>query len=135
MATQLFRDTQFCHLVRLLSGNKLFRYPDENDPSLWEKSVFWKDTTSGQTEPGQQSSGVGRSEELETWDQIDLRQPSLNHTIEEGKDVYLIDWYGPDDPEVSKTCLWCSSDHSLCQPNSPDAAHRIHTTGPEARSY
>ncbi len=96
MTTQL-RDTQFGHLLRFLSGNKLFRYPDEIDPSLWKKSLQ-RDTTSTSTRSGKQTNAS--AQDLDTQNG-DLQDRSGTHVVEDGKDIYLVDWYGPDDPEVS----------------------------------
>ncbi|KAF4622684.1 hypothetical protein G7Y89_g14345 [Cudoniella acicularis] len=67
--TTQFRDTKFGHLARFLSRNKLFQYPDEIDPSLWKM-------------PLQQN-----------------KASAITGVVEDGKDIYLVDWYGPDDPE------------------------------------
>lgn len=107
--TSQFRDTQFGHLMRFLSGDKLFRYPDEVDPLRW-KSAVERDTTSASTWLRKQNTGSEKSENLndaantsardfKTQD-VDSVEPSINHVVEDGKDAYLVDWYGPDDPEV-----------------------------------
>jgi DHA1 family multidrug resistance protein-like MFS transporter len=67
--------TIFGQLVRLLSRGKLLRYPDEIDPSLWEKAVS-RDSPDN-------SNGEREKEE------------------DDGRSVLLVGWYGPDDPEVS----------------------------------
>lgn len=36
---ELIRDTAFGQLVRLVSGNKLFQYPEEIDPSIWTRFI------------------------------------------------------------------------------------------------
>ncbi|KIX01487.1 uncharacterized protein Z518_09213 [Rhinocladiella mackenziei CBS 650.93] len=102
MTTQ-FRDTQFGHLVRLVSDNKLFPYPDEIDPSLWKKSVQ-RCATSSSPRSGDQHGGseklrnTNNSTDASVKD-LDPRNDDLNRAVERGKDVYLVDWYGPDDPE------------------------------------
>ena len=94
MTTQ-FRDTQFGHLVRFLSHRTLFRYPDEANPSLWKESVSHKGDTFAQPNGGGNSS----VEKLRT--QSDSPQDaSLGCVVERGKDIVLVDWYGPEDPEV-----------------------------------
>jgi DHA1 family multidrug resistance protein-like MFS transporter len=103
MSTQ-FRDTQSAHLVRFLSRHKFFRYPDEIDPSLWRKS-------STPTRLGEQNNRLKNSEnpnasanasakDVDMQD-VDLQDPNLNRAVEDGKDIYLVDWYGAHDPEVS----------------------------------
>ncbi|KAI1087739.1 benomyl/methotrexate resistance protein [Rostrohypoxylon terebratum] len=84
MANQI-RDTEFGHLVRFLSRHKLFRYPDEDDASLW-KQCLQRDTGSTAIPSGEQANQlVG-----------DLRSGSI---VEDSQDTYLVQWYGPDDPE------------------------------------
>lgn len=86
-----FHTTTFGQLVRLLSRNKVFQYPDEIDPLLW-KRLFRQDAL-------EHMDGSGR-------------EPSKNETTEDGipqntafhdgeQEVLLVEWYGPDDPEVS----------------------------------
>lgn len=36
---ELIRDTCFGQIVRLVSGNRLLRYPEEDDPDWWKKYV------------------------------------------------------------------------------------------------
>ncbi|KAI2623985.1 benomyl/methotrexate resistance protein [Hypomontagnella submonticulosa] len=95
MATQI-RDTEFGHLVRLLS-QRLLRYPDEIDPSLW-KRFLQRNTDSTSTPSGERvNDGQG----------IDLQDLSPNPVVDDGQDVCLVDWYGPDDPENPQN--WPSS--------------------------
>ncbi|KIW94519.1 uncharacterized protein Z519_04495 [Cladophialophora bantiana CBS 173.52] len=123
MVSQLFRDTQFGHLVRILSRNTLFHYPDEIDPSLWQKPVL-----SDVASPRQGQLGAPRdsfhtqgrldnladpiSENLDKRRHINQQHRSnVDHVIEDGIDVYLVDWYGPDDPENPRN--WPSSQKLL----------------------
>lgn len=82
MATQ-FRDTAFGRLVRLASKNHLLQYPDEIDPTIWKKALPARDASSSEASDGTIREGFGPA-----------------HIVEGGKDTYLVDWYGPDDPEV-----------------------------------
>jgi DHA1 family multidrug resistance protein-like MFS transporter len=112
MSTQI-RETQFGLLIRSLSSNKLFQYPDEVDPSIWMKSLQ-RNTTSISTPPGEH---VGSSEKLrdranstnsiENVDRqtVDILHPSPGQAMQDGKDIYIVDWYGPDDPEVLSLML------------------------------
>ncbi|KAI2626549.1 benomyl/methotrexate resistance protein [Hypoxylon sp. NC1633] len=84
MSTQV-RDTEFGHLVRLLSGKKLLRYPDEVDPSLWKKFL--------QRETGPSGKQVNEGQS------VGLQELSTDQVLGDSRSVYLVDWYGPDDPE------------------------------------
>jgi len=104
--TSQFRDTQFGQVVRFLSGEKLLRYPDENDPSLWKQSL--------------------RRDKPHIKDDVDLQDKNINQALENGNDIYLIDWYGPDDPEVSAVPSFIDKHVSH--------ESRIHRIGPAAGS-
>lgn len=36
---ELIRDSTFGQILRLVSGNRVLRYPEEDDPALWKKYV------------------------------------------------------------------------------------------------
>ena len=103
-----FRDTQYGHLVRFLTGQKLLRYPDEVD------STVWKDATRHGNVQVARRAQKGNSDLEKSTDtspplEATTRSPGVQdvgvnvlNAVEAGKDVYLVDWYGPDDPEVSR---------------------------------
>ena len=124
MTTQL-RETQFGHLVRFLSGHKLFRYPDEIDPSLWKNSLQ-RDTTSTSTWSGEQTNAS--TKECDTQDG-GLQDRSGSHVVEDGKDIYLVDWYGPDDPEVSAPMGSMRQAFLTQNPESPELAQQLEVAG------
>lgn len=88
MATQV-RDTVFGHIARIVTSNKTFQYPDEVDPSLWKKALQ-TNTSSTPTPP---------SDKANEPQGVKLQDLSPDH-VEDGRDIYLVDWYGSDDPEV-----------------------------------
>lgn len=100
-----FRDTQFGHLVRFLSNNKVFQYPDELDPLLWRKALQRK--TSLDLRPvKEQGLDLEKSKDA-TGSAVSTSRSrgrpgssGQDCAVEEGEDVYLIDWYDADDPEV-----------------------------------
>lgn len=100
MAWQL-QGTIFGQAMRLVSGNKFFRYPDEIDPSLW-KRVIQKDTRNETPE----QSGVMAADSEKGLDREAQSSSSQNQELQDDaekdskKDVLLVGWYGPDDPEV-----------------------------------
>jgi DHA1 family multidrug resistance protein-like MFS transporter len=117
------RDTAFGHLVRLLSSRRLLKYPDELNPTLWEQCVQ-KHSTAHPSTSGEHNNLVGSSHQsaLDTGDDGEKEQnldfglksaPGLgkggldreNDSHENAGGVVLVDWYGPDDPEVSATRL------------------------------
>jgi DHA1 family multidrug resistance protein-like MFS transporter len=40
--SDILRDSIFGHGVRMLTGNKWLKYPEEKDPSIWERSISVK---------------------------------------------------------------------------------------------
>ncbi|PTB42498.1 hypothetical protein M441DRAFT_137562 [Trichoderma asperellum CBS 433.97] len=84
-----FHTTTFGQLVRLLSGNRVLRYPDEIDPVLWKRFL--------------------RQDTLEHTN-VSGREPSKDEVAEDGipqntvlrdddQEILLVEWYGQDDPE------------------------------------
>ncbi|KAL5095320.1 hypothetical protein Trisim1_000096 [Trichoderma cf. simile WF8] len=84
-----FHTTTFGLLMRLISGNKIFQYPDEIDPLLWKK--FLRQDTSEHAN----DSGRGSSK-----NEADEHSALQNTVIHDGNnEILLVEWYGPDDPE------------------------------------
>lgn len=83
MVLDLIRDSAFGHIVRLASRGKYFQYAEEADPSLWKKYIN-EEKSNHQSQRGSEASS-----------QIDP---------EKGRDRKIIDWFGPEDPDVSTTC-------------------------------
>ncbi|KAK4241660.1 benomyl/methotrexate resistance protein [Achaetomium macrosporum] len=86
------QSTIFGQLVRLASGNKTLRYPDEVDPSLWKKAVQ-------QDRSRQDSNGASDESEKTTQDGGAADQELPITTDNGGSDALVVGWYGPDDPE------------------------------------
>ncbi|KAI1202124.1 major facilitator superfamily domain-containing protein [Nemania serpens] len=120
MATQ-FRDTACGQLIRLLSRKKLLRYPDEVDPALWkifthqqsstEELVGSSDDVAVEAAPPAQRGGddpeknadYGRrsSAQVKTDEASHdpLKGTLSSQRADDGQDFYIVDWYGPGDPE------------------------------------
>lgn len=86
------QSTVFGQFVRLTSRNKVFRYPDEIDPSLWEKAVR-QDTQSPQPEQALRP----------VYDRTEEEKQKSTGVADGASDILVVGWYGPADPEVS---LW-----------------------------
>lgn len=124
---ELFRDTPFGHLVRLLSRGKLFKFPEEADPSIWTRYIDEKKSgylayhgDVAEPDDGFNFEGL---EGIRTHDQQDShsrpprlalrnsyrqRQSDIENVnrasgvkvdSEKGKDLHLVSWYGDNDPE------------------------------------
>jgi MFS transporter, DHA1 family, multidrug resistance protein len=175
--SDLIRDSVFGQLTRLITGGKVFKYPDEVDPSIREKYIN-KDKSGilaqyGALQPPREDDedGHASSPDLTSSDTLDDKKDpekdgeapaqrvtsntsttarglhsshsrpnplgrTTSHTNsfltevekinslvsrintasgkpvdpEKGRDIHLVDWYGPDDPEVPFPPL----EYSLC---------------------
>jgi DHA1 family multidrug resistance protein-like MFS transporter len=123
----LIRDTAFGQIVRLITRNRVFQYPEEQDPEYWKKYLNEEKSGyiahHGHTEPPEDDSqetlqnarGVRTRDEhpQERGDSRDSTQTDTTFTDgtyneasgvridqEKGRDKNVIDWYGPNDPEV-----------------------------------
>jgi DHA1 family multidrug resistance protein-like MFS transporter len=130
MMTTQIRDTQFGHVVRFLSREKLFRYNDEIDPSFYESPIHVNlepgadipdDDRDGQARDGGVASKEQDRQHGDPWD----THTSPNRKIED--EVIIVDWYGPDDPEVMYVYAYVHGRHSH--------ATRIHRTGLATGSF
>lgn len=131
----LIRDSFFGNCLRLVTGGKVLSYPEELDPSTWQryinedksanmadhcKTEVPESELSGQHQGGTsrtrpsfpgRSSSAANGVESGQYTRHALRNKSESPRRvdpEKGRDVYLVDWYGPDDPEV---CLRCVFSH------------------------
>lgn len=84
------RATTFGEIVRCLSGNRLLQYPDEIDPSLWRKSI--------RRDEAEQTNGSSN-----TFEKGEEQDMAAHQGVQ--SEIILVDWYGPDDPEVSNLLL------------------------------
>lgn len=115
MVADLIRDSPFGHIVRLVTRNKYFQYPEEKDPQLWKKYVS-QEKSGYVAHHGDTSPPEEESEDLRQARGIREREGSessrtevgeeYNHASgvridrEKGRDQHVIDWFGPDDPQV-----------------------------------
>lgn len=123
----LFRDTVAGQLLRLVTGRRILQYPEERDSSIWQKYLNPEKSANmamyGSTEPpssekreeverGESSSDERRptpernspshSSSSTTVDDENVVVNTLSKTAvdpEKGRDVHIVDWYGPDDPD------------------------------------
>jgi DHA1 family multidrug resistance protein-like MFS transporter len=95
MVADLIRDSPFGHIVRLVTRNKVFQYPEERDPELWKKYVN-QEKSGYMAHHGTAEAPEEESEEL----QNAQGASGVKVDPEKGKDKHVIDWYGPEDPQV-----------------------------------
>lgn len=121
----LVQDTAFSNLVRLVSGGRLFRFPDEADPELWKKYVNEKKSGyaahHGNTQPhgdesdteewqnaalgGVRTRDAARGSDFSGQTQVDQgvnEASGMKVDPEKGRDVHIVDFI-ENDPEVSFT--------------------------------
>ncbi|TKA66501.1 hypothetical protein B0A49_06636 [Cryomyces minteri] len=115
--TDLLRDTFFGHCVRLATGNKYFQYYEESHPEEWERYVDREKSANlahhGSVEPEKRqqrnNSNGGEAEyrnsasssqtQVADYDASDKQASNEKADPEKGRDITLISWNGPDDPE------------------------------------
>lgn len=121
----LIRDSAFGHCVRLVTRGKYLQYPEERDPEVWKKYVSHEKSGyaayHGKTHPPEdnaqealdelaQAHGVRSREQRHDSDATNVEH-GINEASgvrvdpEKGKDLHVIDWYGPDDPQVCTSAL------------------------------
>lgn len=121
------RDTAFGEVVRLITRNRVFKYPEEEDPEHWknylnEEKSGWL-AYHGQTQPPENASeetlqhaqrmrtgsgqanngGLPRDSTQTDATYIDgtyNEVSGMKVDPEKGKDKHLIDWYDENDREV-----------------------------------
>lgn len=122
----LMRDTAFGQIVRLASGKRFFKYSEEENPEIWKH--FIDEKKSGNLahhgsilppEEGEEIHGLGGMRTREDAptnnpapEREDSEASSRTHIgddynqasgvkidSEKGRDINLVSWYGPNDPE------------------------------------
>lgn len=128
----LIRDAAFGQIVRLITKNRVFQYPEEKDPSIWKKYVNEEKSGyaahHGTTEPhgedsdtedAQSPSGVrtrnagNRSPDSDGSERTAVPEDGAKYNEvsgvkidpEKGRDLTLIDWE-PNDPQVCGLSLF-----------------------------
>lgn len=86
-----FHTTTFGQIIRLLSRNKVFQYPDEIDPLLWKRFL--------RQDASEHINGSSESSSKKEATENGAPENGVLHNDE--PDILLVEWYGPDDPEVS----------------------------------
>ena len=112
----LFRDTPFGQIVRLVTQKRYFRYADERDPSVWkrylsvEKSramalygTLSRSRTTEEKAVSEEPVENGASERISpsrTSREVQNGEiDEIKVDPERGRDVRVIDWYGPHDKD------------------------------------
>lgn len=120
MVWDLVRDSAFGHCVRLASRGKYFQYAEERDTNLWKKYVNEEKSGylahHGDTNPPEDETALNgvqgvrtREENSQNSSRTQLPDDGNTHNEasgvmvdpEKGRDKHIIDWYGPEDPDVS----------------------------------
>lgn len=126
---ELFRETACGQLIRLVTRNKVLQYPEEKDPSIVERYLHKEKSANvakyGQVEEpkpddddeekdqddnddnsdGKSGSETEIGDESPSNRNVQRQESHYNHASgqkidpEKGRDVDIIDWDGPDDPE------------------------------------
>lgn len=152
MVADLIRDTAFGHIVRLVTRNKVFQYPEERDHEIWKKyanqeksgnmarhgAVGPPENSENETAPELASAQGVRDRERDSRSSSQTQvaegvnaASGVRVDPEKGRDKHVIDWYGDDDPQVR---LSSYTSASACRVIADGDVNRIHATGLERRS-
>ena len=100
-----FRNTLFAYILRSALGSRVFPHPDEKElPTIWQEKL------STQTSPrdSAQSLHAPKSEVSSVHsDTTATAFAPRKVDPENGKDMLLVDWDGPTDPDVG--CRFCDA--------------------------
>ncbi|KXJ86480.1 MFS transporter [Microdochium bolleyi] len=118
---ELVRDTVFSHSLRVLTGGRFFKYPEEEDPTIWKRYIHAEkshniarhgqvdapddDNNESGSDPrsgsNDESSGDQRRSSVTAIEHHNVLHGTRRSPVDEekGKDYFIVDWYGPDDPE------------------------------------
>ena len=112
----LFRDTVAGHLLRLITRNKILQYPEERDPSIWERYLN-KDKSANMALYGSTSRPEQPKKQVPSPASTDPPSPALGEKREPGGPT-------PDDegilsPNAKEQLEHPSTLHSLENPNRP----------------
>ncbi|KAH6649141.1 major facilitator superfamily domain-containing protein [Truncatella angustata] len=99
--------TIFGQLVRFVSGNKTFQFPDERDSSLWKKAIQQDGSHQSQTTSEHRGTNDASDKDAQN---IAASEQNTGRG-HDGLDALVIGWYGPDDPENPQN--WPSSSKHL----------------------
>lgn len=127
MAPDLVRDSAFGHIIRKISKNRWFQYPEERDVSISSKYYNVEKTRNicryGQTTVPEDRSTKSDDSEKDPEKPPADRAPGSDTTLanqesssknvvgapvdaERGRDITVVDWDGPNDPEVGRPLVW-----------------------------
>ncbi len=108
------QSTIFGQLVRSVTGNKFFQYPDEINPLLWKQAA--RESCSQRRRPTSHENSDGADTEPTNGEQDDSAPGHEIVNGGDGSDVLVVCWYGPDDEEVRFPLLTQNLQKSYVQP-------------------
>ena len=92
MAT-IFHDTSFAYILRSAFGSRVFPHPDEKAfPAIWQEKLSQRHSTQSTL------NGVPVADTASVHSEATAVQKG---DPEKGKDMFLVEWDGPTDPDVS----------------------------------
>jgi DHA1 family multidrug resistance protein-like MFS transporter len=110
---ETLRDSAFGQIVRLVTRNKVFQFPEEKDAALGERYINAEKSGNmahhgavvADIEKEKETDGNNLSSSRTSSTQVD-GSAAVNGASqkpvdpEKGRDLYMVDWYGPEDPDV-----------------------------------
>lgn len=109
---ETLRDSAFGRIVRLITRNKVFKFPEERDASLCQRyinaeksgNMAHHGTVEADTEKETQrnNSPTSRTSSSTQVDEGATVNGASQKPVdpEIGRDLHMVDWYGPEDSDV-----------------------------------
>ena len=114
---ETLRDSVFGQIVRQITRNKVFQFPEERDASLCERYIN-VDKSGNMAQHGTVEADIGKEKDTDR-NNLSSSRTSSSTQVEEGaavngpsqkpvdqekgRDLDMVDWYGPEDPDVSSS--------------------------------
>lgn len=128
--SDFMRDTAFGQIVRLASGRRFFKYPEEANHDLWNQFIDEKKSANlahhGTVEPPEDGEQINGNHQTPREDSDSSSRTHVDEQVneasgvrvdqEKGRDINLVSWYGPDDPENPQNWpVSCHQPSSVCR--------------------
>jgi MFS transporter, DHA1 family, multidrug resistance protein len=113
---ETLRDSVFGQVVRVITRNKVFQFPEEKDASLCERYINVEKSGNmahhGTADSNEKDTNVNnpsssRSSSSTQVDEGTAANGASQKPVdsEKGRDLYMVDWYGREDPDVRAATL------------------------------
>lgn len=97
-----FRDTIFVYILRSAFGSRVFPHPDEKVlPTIWQEKLASQTSPRDSVDQSTLNDVAKPDVSSIHSDTTAIADAPRKSDPENGKDTFLVEWYGPTDPDVS----------------------------------